>query len=239
LIHEQNAIAGTTNRILARFASRVYEAFPGSFPQAVAVVTIGNPVRDTIARLVPRSRPQSGRPHLLILGGSQGALALNCIVPQALRILSDRIQLDVRHQAGRSIAAAESAYREAGVEADLTEFIDDMADAYGWADIVIARAGALTIAELTAAGVGAILVPYPFAIDNHQQRNAEHFAANGAGIVVREAELTADSLALNLGRCLAQAGELERMARAARAQAKPEAASELALACLGQAGVSA
>jgi UDP-N-acetylglucosamine--N-acetylmuramyl-(pentapeptide) pyrophosphoryl-undecaprenol N-acetylglucosamine transferase len=238
LIHEQNAIAGTTNRILARFASCVYEAFPGSFPHAVAVETIGNPVRSTIARLVPRRRPQLGRPHLLVLGGSQGALALNRIVPAAVRILSDRVQLDVRHQAGSSFAQAERAYAEAGIEAELTEFIDDMASAYEWADIVIARAGALTIAELTVAGVGAILVPYPFAIDNHQQRNAEHFAANGAGRVVRESELTADGLASDLGRCLSREGELERMARAAHAQAKPGAAIELALACLSQAGAS-
>jgi UDP-N-acetylglucosamine--N-acetylmuramyl-(pentapeptide) pyrophosphoryl-undecaprenol N-acetylglucosamine transferase len=231
LIHEQNAIAGTTNRILARFARRVYEAFPGSFATRIHAETIGNPVRRTIARLVPPERPREPRPRLLVLGGSQGALALNRMVPEALAMLGD-YRLDVRHQAGRTFDTAREAYAAAGVEVDLVEFIDDMAQAYAWADIVIARAGALTLAELAAAGLGAILVPYPYAIDDHQQRNAEHFATGGAAVVLKESELTATRLAQALEQCLSQPGQIRKMADAAHSKATPDAAGVLASACL-------
>lgn len=233
VIHEQNAVAGTTNRLLARFASRILEGFPESFPAGTAALTVGNPVRAEIAALPPRARDAATGPRrLLVLGGSQGALALNRVVPAALAALDPAERPLVRHQAGRSLAAAEAAYAEAGVEAELIEFIDDMAEAYDWADLVIARAGALTLAELAVAGVGAILVPYPYAIDDHQRRNAERFVAGGAGALVLEAELDATRLARELAACLGTAGRLEAMARAARAQGRPDAAERIADVCL-------
>ncbi|MDQ2695681.1 MAG: undecaprenyldiphospho-muramoylpentapeptide beta-N-acetylglucosaminyltransferase, partial [Pseudomonadota bacterium] len=170
VIHEQNAVAGLTNRWLARFADQVLEAFPDSFPAARHARCTGNPVRQAIADLLPPAARFAGRrgpARLLVVGGSQGALALNQLVPQALARLPERPE--VWHQAGgRLLEAARTAYAQAGVSARLEPFIDDMAGAYGWADLVLCRAGALTVAELAAAGVGAVLVPFPYAVDDHQ-----------------------------------------------------------------------
>jgi UDP-N-acetylglucosamine--N-acetylmuramyl-(pentapeptide) pyrophosphoryl-undecaprenol N-acetylglucosamine transferase len=234
LIHEQNSIAGTTNRLLARFASRVFEAFPGTFPAATRAVTVGNPVRRDIARLASREdRPRGDRRlNLLVLGGSQGALALNRAVPVALAALDPGARPLVRHQAGRTLAEARAAYAEAGVDAELHPFIDDIAASYAWADLVIARAGALTIAELALAGVGAILVPYPYATDAHQDSNAAYFADEGAGIVVAESELDAGGLEAALRHCLAAPDAIESMSRAARRLALPDAAERVADGCV-------
>lgn len=237
VIHEQNAVAGTTNRLLARLASRVFEAFPGSFPDGAAAQTIGNPVRETIvAAGAVRGSRAGAPPRLLVLGGSQGALALNTAVPQALALVPEAGRPQVRHQAGRSLDAAERAYREAGVAAECSGFIDDMAAAYAWADIVVARAGALTLSELAAAGVGAILVPYPHAVDNHQARNAEHFAAAGAAIVIPQSELEPARLARELERLLASPATLAAMGERCRALMHADAAVRLADACIDLAG---
>jgi len=241
VIHEQNAVAGTTNRLLARFATRVFEAFSGSFPASAGAIEIGNPVRDSILELGrserSRDRLTEDRPaRVLVLGGSQGALALNQAVPAAVARLDAALRPTIRHQAGRSLEAAIRAYRDAGVDADCVAFIDDMAEAYAWADIVIARAGALTLAELAAAGVGAILVPYPYAIDDHQRRNAEYFAAAGAALVVPQDELDADRLAAELARVLGDRTVLVEMGDRCRSLAHPDAALRLAEACMELAG---
>ncbi len=239
VVHEQNAIAGLTNRWLARFASQVLEAFPQTFPLARRAVTVGNPVRAAIAALPPpgaRWAGYGGPPRLLVLGGSQGALALNQLVPQALALLGAAERPEVWHQAGGQLhEAAETAYREAGVTARLTPFIEDMAEAYGWADLVLCRAGALTVAELAATGIGAVLVPFPFAVDDHQTANARFLEQGGAALVRQQADLNPDRLAAILRDLLGDRSRLLGMARAARGLAKIDAAEQVARACLDRA----
>ena len=239
VVHEQNAIAGLTNRILARIASQVLEAFPNTFPAARQAMTVGNPVRNLIAALPPpakRFAERQGRLRLLVLGGSQGALVLNQRVPQALALLRESELPKVWHQAGGQLhQAAEAAYRDAGITARLTPFIEDIAEAYGWADLVVCRAGALTIAELAVAGVGALLVPFPFAVDDHQTANAHFLAQGGAALLVQQAELNAERLAAILRDLLGDRTQLLRMAEAARSLAKIEAAEQVARVCLDQA----
>ncbi len=238
LIHEQNAVAGTTNRILARFAQRIFGAFPQSFPASVDAELIGNPVRHSILALpIPSERFASRVAsdtalRVLVLGGSQGARVLNEQVPAALARLPREIELAVWHQAGVSLDVAQAAYARAGLEPRLDVFIEDMATAYGWADLVICRAGALTVAELAAAGIGAVLIPFPHSIDDHQLKNAMSFASQGAGIVIPENELDPERLARELTTFLSDHEALVRLAEHARAQAKPRAAEILAEACL-------
>jgi UDP-N-acetylglucosamine--N-acetylmuramyl-(pentapeptide) pyrophosphoryl-undecaprenol N-acetylglucosamine transferase len=235
LIHEQNAVAGFTNRCLARLARRVLAAFPGSFAPDVHAEVIGNPVRAEIAGLPsPPQRFASRGPalRLLVLGGSQGAARLNAIVPFALARLGARLSFEVRHQCGaRWLEVAQRNYVEAGVSVRLQPFIDDMAEAYGWADLVICRAGALTISELTAAGVGAILVPFPAATDDHQTRNADFLVGEGAAVMIDERQLSAVGLADQLAELCGGRGRLIAMAERARALARPRAAQALADAC--------
>ena len=238
LIHEQNAVAGTTNRILARFAKRIFGAFPDSFPATVDAELIGNPVRHSILALPTPSERFASRVgadtvlRVLVLGGSQGARVLNEQVPAALARLPREIALSVWHQAGLGLDTATDAYARVGLEPRLDAFIEDMAAAYGWADLVICRAGALTVSELAAAGVGAVLIPFPHAIDDHQLKNATIFASQGAGIVIPESELDPERLARELATFLTDHEALVRLAEAARAQAKPHAAEILADACL-------
>lgn len=244
VVHEQNAIAGLTNRLLARLADRVLEGFPGSFGKGVKAECVGNPVRKEIADVAPPERRyagREGRARLLVFGGSQGAARLNAVVPAAIAELPDWLRPDVLHQAGvRGAADTAAAYGARGIEADVRAFIDDMASAYGWADLAVCRAGALTIAELTAAGVPAVLVPFPSAVDDHQTRNAQHMVRAGAAVLVAEAGLTPLSLAAKL-RELLEAGRprLERMACAARASAITDADERLADACVAVAGGAA
>lgn len=243
LIHEQNAIAGTTNRLLARFARQVFEAFPGSFPANVDARLIGNPVRREIASLPPpgeRAIAASGRrARLLVLGGSRGARALNRVLPAAVGTLSDSRRPDIRHQSGDMAHETATGYAEAGIDASVETFIDDMAAAYAWADLVVARAGALTVAELAACGVGAILVPFRYAVDDHQTENARRFVAAGAAVLLPERELDAGRLGQELDGLLADRERLLQMAEQARAQARPDAAEQLADACLRYAGGAA
>ena len=240
VIHEQNAVAGLTNRLLARLAHTVAEAFPGSFGADVGAITIGNPVRREIEALpLPAARARAGgRTRLLVFGGSQGALALNRLVPAALALIAAAERPLVLHQAGRGQRdAVAAAYRAAGAEAEVREFIDDMAEAYGWADLAVCRSGALTVAELAAAGLPGILVPFPAAVDDHQTANAHFLAARGAAVLLPEATLTAERLAAEL-RALAGADARPRfaMAEAARRAAMPGAAERLADLCLTAAG---
>ena len=236
LIHEQNAIAGFTNRILAHLARQVLEGFPGSFGRSVHSRVIGNPVRADISALPPpavRFAGRTGPVRILVIGGSQGAARLNAVVPFALKRLAGWLAFDVRHQAGeRWIDAGRASYAQAGVRADVRPFIEDMSEAYGWADLVICRAGALTVSELAAVGVGAILVPYPASVDDHQAYNAQYLVRAGAAVLIVDRELTAERLAEELQRLAAGRGKLLAMAERARELARPRAADELAASCL-------
>jgi UDP-N-acetylglucosamine--N-acetylmuramyl-(pentapeptide) pyrophosphoryl-undecaprenol N-acetylglucosamine transferase len=236
LIHEQNAIAGSTNRCLAHLARRVLAAFPGSFAPRVHAQVVGNPVRREIAELAPPSQRfalRIGPTRVLVIGGSQGATRLNAMVPFALARASASQQFEVQHQSGeRWIEAAKRNYAEAGISARLQPFIQDMAAAYGWADLVICRSGALTVSELAAAGVGSILVPFPAATDDHQTRNAAFLVDDGAAVMIAERELSAERLAAELLRLCNGRGRLLSMAERARALASPHAAQELADACV-------
>jgi len=225
-LHEQNAIAGLANRVLMGVADRALTGFPGVFRKGLWV---GNPVREEIARLpAPAERygARSGRLQLLVLGGSLGAQALNETLPQALALLPEEERPEVVHQAGeKHLDGLRAAYAAAGVRAHTVAFISDMAGAYAWADLVICRAGASTIAELACAGVASILVPYPHAVDDHQTANARFLAQAGAAILLPQSELTSEKLALikNLKRA-----QLLEMAAKARQLAKPEASAAVA-----------
>lgn len=238
IVHEQNAVPGLTNRWLARLATQVLEAFPASFPPQRRALTVGNPVRaDIVALPQPGERfvNRGGRPRLLVVGGSQGALALNRLVPQALAQLQPEERPQVWHQAGgKLLAAAAECYREVGMEVRLQPFIEAMADAYGWADLVLCRAGALTVAELAAAGVGAILVPFPHAVDDHQTVNGCFLERAGAALLVPQDRLTADGLAQLLQALLRDRSRLLAMAQAARHLARVDAAQRVAQICLRQ-----
>jgi UDP-N-acetylglucosamine--N-acetylmuramyl-(pentapeptide) pyrophosphoryl-undecaprenol N-acetylglucosamine transferase len=241
VIHEQNAVAGMTNKMLARFASRVLEAFPKSFPQSIHAQTVGNPVRREIVSLPsPEQRfaEHQGPMRLFVFGGSQGAARLNAVVPAALALLSPALRPQVIHQAGeRHYQHTTDVYRQQGVVAQVRAFIDDMAQTYGWADLVICRAGALTVSELAAAGVGAVFVPFAAAVDDHQTRNAQFLVRANAAILVPEKDLTPQRLSQEL-ETLFRAGRdrLLRMAINARTQAIVDADIRLADACLAAAG---
>jgi len=240
VIHEQNAVAGFTNRCLAHVARSVLSAFPAAFARGRRVRMIGNPVRADIAALpVPAVRfaGRAGALRLLVIGGSLGARRLNDVVPQALALLAKDAQaprFTVRHQAGEKlIDAALQAYAAAGVTGEVTPFIPDMAEALGWADLVVCRAGALTIAELAAAGVGAVLVPFPHAVDDHQTANAQYLVNAGAARCLADSAVTPALLAATLLElCAAGRDGLLRFATAARAVALPDAANELLAAVL-------
>ena len=243
LIHEQNAAAGLTNRLLARLARVVLQAFPGSFNSKVAAVTVGNPVRSDIAEIEPPAARFAGREgplRLLVLGGSQGALALNRAVPRALGLMDAAIRPVVRHQCGeRTRDIARDEYTEQSVEVELLPYIEDMAEAYAWADLVVCRAGALTVAELCAAGLPALFVPYPGAVDDHQTANAGPMAEAGAAVIIQESELTPEALADTLRSWLQSRDELGLRAEKARALAAPQALSRITELCLVQEGAIA
>lgn len=241
VIHEQNAIAGLTNRLLARVARVVLQAFPGSFSHRVGARTVGNPVREEIRGIeepATRLAGRSGPVRLLVLGGSQGSLKLNRAVPAALAQLPAASRPAVRHQAGeRTLAIAREAYGEHGVHARLEPFIEDMAEAYAWADLVICRAGALTVAELAAAGLPAIFVPFAAAVDDHQTANARSMTEVGAAAIINEGDLTAEQLAGVLREWLSSREALRRRAVDARRLAKPRAVQDITEVCLAAAGV--
>ncbi|MDH4093972.1 MAG: undecaprenyldiphospho-muramoylpentapeptide beta-N-acetylglucosaminyltransferase [Betaproteobacteria bacterium] len=232
-VHEQNAIAGLTNRVLAKVADKAMTAFPDALRGAEWT---GNPVRGEIAALAPPEARAAGREgplRLLVVGGSLGAQALNECVPKALALLEPRPR--VVHQAGeRHLEALRANYRAAGVEGELVPFIDDMARRYAEADLVVCRAGAITVAELSAGGVASVLVPFPHAVDDHQTANARFLADQGAAILLPQAALGPESLAAIL-RTLDRPRLLD-MARKARALGKPGAAKLVAARCMELAG---
>jgi UDP-N-acetylglucosamine--N-acetylmuramyl-(pentapeptide) pyrophosphoryl-undecaprenol N-acetylglucosamine transferase len=236
LVHEQNRIAGFTNRVLARCARRVMSGFSDAFPARARAEWTGNPVRADIAMLpapAERLAHRAGAPRLLVLGGSLGARTLNLGLPNALsRIPADR-RPEVRHQCGAAhIEATRAAYARVDVQASIEPFIADMAAAYAWADLVICRAGALTLAELAAAGLGAILMPFPFAVDDHQTKNAEGFVAVGAAELVQDRDFDASRFAGMLERLLRDPDKRLAMATAARTLARPDAADVIAQRCV-------
>jgi UDP-N-acetylglucosamine--N-acetylmuramyl-(pentapeptide) pyrophosphoryl-undecaprenol N-acetylglucosamine transferase len=270
VIHEQNSIAGLSNRVLARFARKVLSGFPDVLPKAE---WCGNPVRNSIANLPePRQRyaARSGKLNVLVVGGSLGARAINEVMPQALALLPEEVRPNVLHQAGKQhFAAVQQLYRQAGIPADgmtrcaqaagagmpsphllpqtagcasnvseveIRPFLDDMAACYANADVVICRAGALTIAELAAAGVASILIPFPFAVDDHQTHNARFLSEQGAAVLLPQSELSAEKLAQLLrGLMEGEQGreKLLAMALQARSVAKRDAAQQVAQVCAG------
>lgn len=238
LVHEQNAIPGLTNKVLARLATVVLQAFPAVFKQAI---TTGNPVRQSICELSkPEDRlvQRQGNLRLLVIGGSLGAVKLNEIIPQALAKIDNDKRPQVIHQTGlKNIEAAKTIYHDAGVEARVEAFIDDMPAVYEWADLVICRSGAMTVFELAAAGVASILVPYPYAVDDHQTQNARYLEDAGAAIIKQQHEMSADWVADVINDFSSNRKKLIDMAVAARKLAIPDSAKTIADACLSAGGV--
>ncbi len=233
IIHEQNAIAGTANRSLVPFASRVCEAFPNTFSASAKRRTTGNPVRSELFLETPRQALAGRKARLLVLGGSLGAEPLNKLLPAALELLPPELRPEVFHQAGKNHdEITTERYRTAGVEAQVAPFIKDMAQAYGWADLVVCRAGALTVSELAAAGLPSLLVPLPHAIDDHQSRNADYLAREGAAFVMPQATTGVAEMAARLKEVLMQPEQLNSMARTARRLAKPDATRTVVEVCL-------
>jgi UDP-N-acetylglucosamine--N-acetylmuramyl-(pentapeptide) pyrophosphoryl-undecaprenol N-acetylglucosamine transferase len=230
VIHEQNSVAGLANRVLAGVADRVLTGFPDVMDKGAWA---GNPVRSEIAHLPPPTERYAGRNgplRILVVGGSLGAAALNEAVPKALALIPESERPEVVHQAGeKHLPMLQSHYASSGVKANCVAFITDMAGAYAWADLVICRAGALTIAELAAAGVASLLVPFPHAVDDHQTSNARFLANAGAAMLLPQSELTPQRLAeiRSLSR-----GQLREMAEKARALARPDATATVAKVCM-------
>lgn len=235
LVHEQNAIAGLTNRWLVQIADVVLAGFPMAFGERPGVRVVGNPVRREIVALPSpelRLASHQGRLRLLIVGGSQGAQVFNQIVPQALRACPEASRPQVWHQTGkRDEASVAESYRNVTPDAKVSAFIDDMAGAYAWADLVVCRAGAMTIAELAAAGVAAILVPFPAAADDHQTANARFLEARDAALLLPQPELTPARLAELITSLATNRALLVRMAVAARACATTDATETVAQFC--------
>ncbi len=229
VLHEQNSVAGLANRVLAGVADRIVTGFPDVFKKGRWV---GNPVRPEIARLATpaeRLAERRGALRVLVIGGSLGAAALNEMVPKGMALLGASDQPQIVHQAGeKHIEALQANYAAVGVQAHCVPFIEDMAGAYEWADLVICRAGALTIAELAAAGVASILVPFPHAVDDHQTVNAKFLVHAGGAFLLPQSELTPEAVALirNYSR-----GQLLQMSEQARSLAKPDATAEVATIC--------
>ena len=268
VIHEQNSIAGMSNKVLAILARRVLSGFPGVLPRAE---WCGNPVRADIAALPdPQTRylARSGKLNVLVVGGSLGAQALNEALPKALAMLSEPERPNVLHQTGKKhFETVQKLYAQAGVkvggmtrcaqatgagmpplhllpqtagcasnvsEVDIRPFLDDMANQYAHADVLICRAGALTIAELAAAGVASVLIPLPIAVDDHQTHNARFFSEHGAAVLLPQKELSAEKLAQLLREFSRE--KLLAMAQAARSLAKPDATQAVARVCSSLAG---
>ena len=229
VLHEQNSVAGLANRVLAGVADRIATGFPEVFKKGA---WLGNPVRPEIAAIAPPAERMAGRSdalRVLVIGGSLGAAALNEIIPQGMARLTAGELPQIVHQAGeKHLDALKANYAAAGVPAHCVAFIDDMAGAYEWADLVICRAGALTVAELAAAGVASILVPYPHAVDDHQTGNARFLVNVGGAFLLPQTDMTPDRIALirNYAR-----GQLQEMAEKARSLAKPDATADVAALC--------
>jgi len=232
IIHEQNAVPGLTNRVLSIFAKLVLQGFSGAFKRNV--ITVGNPVRPAIAALpAPSLRyvQRQGPLHILVTGGSQGALALNKVLPTQLAGVFAVDEVVIRHQAGKDRRGeAQEGYAGTGLVVDIEEFIDDMAAAYEWADLVICRAGAATVCEVAAAGVAALFVPLPTAVDDHQTFNARWLADQGAALLISQSALEQGELGGRLKEELTRT-RLQELATRARALAITDSADKVASIC--------
>ena len=236
VLHEQNCIPGTTNRMLSRIAATVMQAFDGTFPVKIRPLTVGNPLRSEIAKLSMQDKSyQSGRAlRVLIVGGSLGAKALNEIVPEALSKLD--CELEVIHQTGPvMLEETVRRYEDLKVSAEIKPFIEDIAEAYLWADIAICRAGAMTVSELAIFGLPAILIPYPFAIDDHQTANARYLSDKGAAYLLRQSELDPEALASLLIEFISEGNLPAKMSSQARLLADPTSTRTVAEVCLKKA----
>lgn len=235
VIHEQNAIAGVTNTQSRRFARRVLQAFPGAFKSGEQGEVVGNPIRGPILNLpapAERFSDRQGKLRLLVVGGSLGALAINELVPQVLAKLPTDQRPEVLHQTGeKHLQATLAAYNDAGVTAEIVPFIAAMDEAYGWADLVICRAGALTVSEIAIAGVAALFVPFPFAVDDHQTANAGYLVEAGAADLIAQKDLTVERL-LDWLKQHNSREQLLAMAERAREQGRPDAGQRVAQICL-------
>lgn len=242
VIHEQNSVPGLTNKILAQLADRIFLGFPDAIlAHKEKTACSGNPVRAEIAQMaVPQERfgGRQGKLNLLVVGGSLGAQILNSVVPQALKLMPENLRPLVVHQTGAAhLETVKTIYEELQLDGEVIAFIDDMARRYAVCDLVVCRAGALTVAELSAAGVASILVPYPHAVDDHQTGNARFLSSHGAAVLLPQHELTAQKLADLLASLTRE--KLLGMAMAARNQAKPQATRMVAEACIELSGGAA
>ena len=240
MVHEQNAIPGMTNTLLAKMAGTVMESFPGSFSISKPVQLVGNPVRVDIMKITEPEKRLIGRENnlnILVVGGSLGAAILNNTVPEMMSLLNDGQKIKVWHQTGKNnYQNAVDSYKKFNAEARIDAFIENMAEAYEWADIVICRAGAMTVSELAIAGVASVLVPYPFAVDDHQTANAKYLSEEGAAVLLPQNELTAESLkkiVLSFTR-----EKILKMSNAAKQCAKPEASETVAQLCMQVGGLA-
>ena len=240
ILHEQNSVIGLTNKLLSRIASQNYFAFPEAARKVPGSECIGNPVREALfgletpaGRLTKRIQDNM---NILIIGGSLGAASLNRVLPEALAKFDLSTRPNIKHQCGnKHLTVCEQNYRDAGVEAEVLDFIEDMPSVYAWADLVVCRAGALTVAELTAVGIGSILIPYPYAVDNHQYHNARFLEENNAAKILTEDELNADSLAKLIQAYQQDRNALIALANNAKALAKADATEQLAMRILARA----
>lgn len=235
IIHEQNAVAGLTNRLLGKIAQKVLTGFPGVFPDNYRAIYTGNPIRAEIHQIPePQQRYQSRSAplRLLVLGGSLGAAKLNELVPQAIAQLNSSVEIAVKHQTGQAhLPVTQANYQKLSLTAEIFSFIDNIADAYSWADVVLCRAGALTVTELAAAGVAAILVPFPQAVDDHQTKNGLFLVDAGAAVMVQQRDLSAMGLARMLESFANERQRLQIMAEAARKCYCGNAASKIVKIC--------
>lgn len=233
LIHEQNAIAGMTNRWLSRLATKVFEAFPGALPKTRSANHVGNPVRESIINLT-RSHKAKDQLNLLVVGGSLGAVKLNEAVPAAIAQLPEELsqQLQIWHQTGeKNFDQAQANYKSHSIEAKVEPFLEQIDQAYAWADVVICRAGALTVSELAAAGLPAILVPYPYAVDDHQTANGRYLTEAGAAVLIADQDLTPDLLVEKLQTWIKHPEQIKKMSEQARSVAMTQATEQVAEAC--------
>ncbi|MEK9648152.1 MAG: undecaprenyldiphospho-muramoylpentapeptide beta-N-acetylglucosaminyltransferase [Gammaproteobacteria bacterium] len=252
LIHEQNAIAGLTNQLLFPLASTVMEAFPGAFARKKALssnsfmkglikadstIVVGNPVRQDIVDLPEDVNSRNERLRILVIGGSLGAVAINRAVPAMLALMNAEERPEIRHQCGsRNLEETRAVYEENGIALtdaiSVQAFIDDMASAYQWADLIIARAGAMTVSEIAAAGLASILIPYPYAVDDHQTENAGYLLRAGAAEVIQQEDLTPDSLLAAVRKFSLDANYLEQASKQSRQAGSPDATETVANICL-------
>ena len=237
-VHEQNAVAGLTNRLLAPFASIVMEAFPDTFSSSTNANMTGNPVREEIIGVAgPQEHFQNRTDdclRVLVIGGSLGARILNEVVPEALSILEKDVNYQIKHQTGdKNLQATKALYQSLNISAELQAYINDMAAAYEWADLVLCRAGAMTVAEIAVVGVAAILVPYPYAVDDHQTANAHYLSAEGAAILIQETELNGHGLAKLIEEFSLNRERLLNMANISRSLSRPEATKHVTDLCMG------